>query len=159
MEKAKLTLDKVLRTICCAGFVIMILVASWQVITRFVLGQPSSFTEEFLRYALIWVSMLGSAYAVGTNGHIAIKFLHEKMNGDDKEKLEIVVQVFFMLFFILVMIIGGSRAVGTAMPQLSPSLHLPMGYVYLSLPVSGVISVFYGIYNIRACLNAIKGGK
>lgn len=156
MEKIKLALDKFLKYICCSLFVIMVLVASWQVITRFVLGKPSSVTEEFLRYALIWISMLGSAYAVGRNSHISIRFVKEKMGPSDQLKLEIVLQSFFILFAVLVMIFGGMKAVDNAMMQLSPGLHIPMGYVYMSLPVSGFLSIFYCIYNIRFCITNLK---
>ena len=39
---------------------VMVLGCCWQVITRFLLNNPSKYTEEFLRYALIWMTMLGA---------------------------------------------------------------------------------------------------
>ena len=58
-------LDKFLSSVIAVLVALMVLGCCWQVITRFILNDPSSWTEEFLRYALIWLTMLGAPYAYG----------------------------------------------------------------------------------------------
>lgn len=41
----------------------MVVGCFWQIFTRFVLNNASSWTEELLRYALTWLTMLGVPYA------------------------------------------------------------------------------------------------
>jgi TRAP-type C4-dicarboxylate transport system permease small subunit len=52
--------------------IMMVLNVAWQVLTRFVLQNPSSYTEELARYLLIWLGLLGAGYCVGQRSHLAI---------------------------------------------------------------------------------------
>lgn len=72
MKKAKKYIDKTLEFVTIALFLVMVAVTTWQVIARYVLNNPSTITEEFVRFSLIWLSMLAAAYVAGKNGHIAI---------------------------------------------------------------------------------------
>ena len=51
-------LNKILSSVLAFMVAAMVVVCCWQVITRFVLGNPSKYTEEILRFALIWLTML-----------------------------------------------------------------------------------------------------
>lgn len=158
MINAKKYVDKVLEFVTCTIFALMVAVTAWQVISRFILNNPSTATEEFVRFGLIWLSMLAAAYVVGRKGHIAITLLSEKLKDGKKLVLGLVIQSGFLLFAAVIMIYGGSRAVSFTMAQISPSLGVPMGLVYLSLPVSGVLILFYSSINILELLRERKEG-
>ena len=68
-------LNKVLEYILAFLVVVMVVGCFWQIFTRFVLNNASSWTEELLRYALIWLTMLGVPYAYGKEQHISIGFI------------------------------------------------------------------------------------
>ena len=68
-------INKVLETVIAVLVAVMVIGCFWQVITRFLLGNPSKYTEEFLRYVLIWVTMLGVPYAYGKEKHLSIGIL------------------------------------------------------------------------------------
>lgn len=104
MKHVKKSIDRVIEFLTCTLFLIMIAVASWQVLSRFILKNPSTFTEELLRYSLIWLAMLATAYVVGKSEHIAISFLRDKMDEDSGFKLDIVIQAFFLLFSATIML-------------------------------------------------------
>lgn len=53
----------------------------WQVFSRYVLNNPSTFTEEIMRYSLIWVGLLGSAYGFYKHEHMALTILPNKLTG------------------------------------------------------------------------------
>ena len=63
---------------------VMVLACCWQVITRFLLNDPSQWTEEFLRYALIWMTMLGAPYAYGKDQHLSIRVLVDKFESKNQ---------------------------------------------------------------------------
>ncbi len=147
MKRAKTAVDKTI------GWVLVVLMAAsvlnvlWQVFTRFVLGEPSSFTEELARYLLIWIGVLGAAYAVGQRAHLALDLLPEKLTGQRRKTLEHVIQACVVLFSFFVMVLGGARLVYVQLRlgQTSPSLELPLGWVYMVLPLSGLLMIFYAI--------------
>ncbi|TDL80489.1 TRAP transporter small permease [Peribacillus frigoritolerans] len=148
MQKIRKTADKTIAFITCTMLAFMVLVAVWQVFTRYVLNSPSTVSEEILRYSLIWVSMLGAAYAFGQKKHIAIELLAEKLPKNKALPVSVIIEVLVLSFAVLVMVIGGSRTVAITMAQSSAALSVPMGYIYLSLPVSGILIIGYSLMSI-----------
>jgi TRAP-type C4-dicarboxylate transport system permease small subunit len=148
VKSIKKVIDRTLEWITGTLFLVMVAVTMWQVISRYILNSPSSVTEEFLKFALIWLSMLSAAYVVGKKKHIAFTLLSDRFKDNKKLSIDIVIQTGFLFFSGIIMLYGGARAISITMAQLSPSLHLPMGLVYLSLPVSGALGLFYSIQNI-----------
>ncbi|HSD36241.1 MAG TPA: TRAP transporter small permease [Rhodocyclaceae bacterium] len=142
-------LDLCIEAFACLAFAAMIFVSTWQIISRYVFHDPIIFSEEFLRYGLIWMSMVGLAYANGKSAHITLD-LFKDMPPDTKRRLTSFSQIMLMLFALAVMIGGGIRATHLAANQLSPVLGISMGWIYVALPVSGVLTVIYGVLNLVA---------
>ena len=132
-------LDKFMEILCSTILAAMVLIVLYQVFARKVLNNPNTVTEELVRFGLVWVAMLASAY---------VTLLSDNLNEKGKLFLEIVVQVLFILFAAVIMIYGGWQASLVTMGQISPSLSIPMGYVYLSVPVSGAIMLLYSVMNL-----------
>jgi TRAP-type C4-dicarboxylate transport system permease small subunit len=127
-----------------AGNVLNVL---WQVFTRFVLRDPSSFTEELARFLLIWVGLLGASYVAGQKMHLAIDVVLKSLRGKARGLAELSVQAFIFLFAFFVMGIGGTRLVAITLKlnQISAALRLQLGYVYCVLPLSGLLIMFYAL--------------
>lgn len=125
------------------GFMLINVV--WQVFSRYILGTPSTFTEELARFLLIWVSLLGGAYASGQGMHLAINLLPNKLSENGKRKLSIFISLCIMLFALLAMVIGGGRLVYITfiLEQTSSALAIPLAYVYSVLPLSGLLIIYY----------------
>ncbi|MGX7174040.1 TRAP transporter small permease [Enterococcus ratti] len=144
----KMVINKVLEILGAVLLLGMIVIVLWQVFARTVLGTPNTITEELVRFGLVWFAMLSSAYVVGQKAHLAVTILSEKLSGKKSKALEIIVQCLFLAFAIIIMGYGGWKAVTLTMSQLSPSLSIPMGYVYLSVPVSGGLIIIYSLLNL-----------
>jgi TRAP-type C4-dicarboxylate transport system permease small subunit len=156
MQSMKKIVDKVLKVVTSTLFLIMVAITFWQVISRYVLNNPSTITEEFLRFSLIWLSMLAAAYVVGKKSHIAFTLLSDNLKNSKKIVIDIVIQASFFVFAAVIMVYGGGKAVSLTMAQISPSLNVPMGLVYLSLPVSGILIIFYSFLNLLELLEQRK---
>jgi TRAP-type C4-dicarboxylate transport system permease small subunit len=128
---------------------------TWQVVTRFILQDPSSFTEELAGFLLIWIGLLGASYAVYTKAHLGIDILARKLKTESQGYLDIVIYTIVTLFSFFVLVVGGWRLVNITftLNQISPSMGLPMGYVYLVLPLTGVLIIYYSIVHILAAIN------
>jgi len=159
MMKAKKVVDRILEwalIVLMGGNVINVL---WQVFTRFVLKDPSSWTEELARYLLIWVGLLGAAYAVGRKMHLAVDVLLARFKGKAQNTAQLIIQGLIFLFALAVMVVGGYRLVEITLTleQTSAALQIPLGYVYLVVPLSGVLIMFYTLASIREILKAWNG--
>lgn len=149
-------IDKIIEVMCTAIMGYMVLAVCWQVITRFVLKNPSTVTEEILRYLLVWTTMVGGAYAYGRRKHLSINMLAKKLPPRGQKILDIFVQAVVIAFCVVVMIVGDLRLVETTFNQISSALHLPMPYVYASILVGGVLIIFYAIIFIFEDIKAMR---
>lgn len=157
-ERARQSVDRVLEWVLVIIVAVMTLNVLWQVFTRFILANPSSYTEELARYLLVWLGLLGAAYAVGKKMHLSIDLLPMKLKGKKRLMLELVIQACILLFAIAVILIGGADLVGLTLTldQLSAALRIKLGYVYLALPLSGALMIFYSITFVVETLRAFK---
>lgn len=149
-------IDKIIEVMCTAIMGYMVLAVCWQVITRFVLKNPSTVTEEILRYLLVWTTMVGGAYAYGRRKHLSINMFAKKLPDRGQKILDIFVQAVVIAFCAIVMIVGDLRLVETTFNQISSALHLPMPYVYASILVGGVLIIFYAVIFIFEDIKAIR---
>jgi len=147
-HRAKANVDKVLAVALMVLMAANVLNVLWQVFTRFILKNPSSFTEELARYLLIWVGLLGASYAAGKKMHLAIDVVLHVLSERPRKWIEMLIQVFILLFSLLVMVIGGIRLVAITLKlnQISAALRIKLGYVYLVLPLSGLLIMFYAAH-------------
>ena len=149
-------IDKIIEVMCTAIMGYVVLAVCWQVITRFVLKNPSTVTEEILRYLLVWTTMVGGAYAYGRRKHLSINMLAKKLPPRAQKLLDIFVQAVVIAFCVVVMIVGDLRLVETTFDQISSALRLPMPYVYASILVGGVLIIFYAIIFIFEDIKAMR---
>lgn len=126
----------------------------WQIFTRFILGDPSSYTEEIARFLLIWVGLLGASYTAGAKKHLAIDILGTRLREGAREYLGIFIDLSLLAFALLVMVIGGARLVylTLSLRQSSAALQIPLGIVYLVIPVSGFLIILYALDSLRTAI-------
>lgn len=142
--------DKFLGNALSLIMAIMVVNVLWQVFTRFVIGTPSSFTDELARYLMIWVGVLGAAYVSGQKMHVAIDLIPSKMSKEKQIKVKTLVNVLIILFCLGALIVGGIRLVYITytLEQYSAALQIPLALVYLVIPISGAIIIYYKISDI-----------
>lgn len=142
-------------------FGIMVLDVFWGVITRYLLDSQSSWTDELARFLLVWLSILGAAYASGKKLHIAIDLLPHYLNERNKKILDLIIISIILLFVVSVFLIGGLHYVyiSFALGQTSPALGLPIGFVYMVLPISGAFILYYKLSDLSMTLKNLNNGN
>jgi TRAP-type C4-dicarboxylate transport system permease small subunit len=158
LKRLRSGVDRILEICLVTLMAVNVINVLWQVFTRFVLRNPSSFTEELARYLLIWVGLLGAAYASGKKMHLAISVLMEGLKGWIRHVSELAIQILIFGFALLVMVWGGLRLVmiTLALNQMSAALRIPLGYVYLVLPLSGFLIMFYALVEAAAKVKTLS---
>ncbi len=138
-------IDKSLGLLLVALMSIMVVTVSWQVVTRYLLNSPSSYTEELATYLLIWISLLGAAYALRVRAHLGIDVLVRRLQGEQRRSMRIFAYVIIIIFSMVALVFGGSWLVFVTLDlnQLSAAFQVPIGYVYLVLPLSGLLMTYY----------------
>ena len=152
-------IDKFLEAICCTLLVLMTLTASWQVISRYVLNNPSTATEELTLIAFVWTSLFAAAYVFGKQDHMRVTFILDKFGESNKIKVKMLIEVVVFGFAALVLIFGGFKMCGLSMAQASSSLQIPMGYIYLALPFSGLFTCAYNVLNLLSLKDELSNLK
>ena len=155
MDKLTKIITKVLEVMLIGLMSVIVLDVTWQIFTRFILKDPSSYTEELAGFLLIWIGLLGASYALYTRAHLGIDILMTKIKGVRRRIVEIVIYTIVLLFAFFILVIGGIKLVNITfdLNQISAAMGIPMGYVYLVLPMTGSLMMYYSIVFI---INALK---
>jgi TRAP-type C4-dicarboxylate transport system permease small subunit len=155
MNKIMNIIDRCLEWFMVSLMAVLVVDVTWQVISRYLLGEASSFSEEIARYLLIWIGLLGSSYAYRKKMHLAFDLITNKVTGRIKFWMELVIHTLIICFSVVVLVLGGWYLVQLTweLNQLSASLQISLAYVYFALPLSGCLIVIYAISFIRQIIN------
>ena len=148
-------INSLLRVVLSIFMTVMIVAVVWQVFTRFVLQDPSAFTDELSRYLLIWIGVLGGAYTYAIKRHLALELLAPKLSHRGQLVLGIIINLIIIAFAAVAFIYGGTALVTNTLKhgQISPGIviagkHLLIGYVYVVVPLTGYIISYFGTVDI-----------
>lgn len=140
-------LDEILKHALIVIMVALVTSVSWQVISRYIFSSPSSWTEEVARFLLIWIAVLGAAYAFRTSAHLGLDIIPKKLTGKPANVLKLFTLLVVMAFSVAVLIVGGGSLVALTweLKQYSAVLGLPIAFVYSVIPITGTIICIYAI--------------
>lgn len=139
----------------------MTLLVLYQVFTRYVLNSPAAFTEELVRYFLIWTGFIGAAYAFFTRQHMCLVLVRDSLNPSGKRILMTLVDLLILLFALFVITIGGFKLAMSAEKVYSALLGIPRSMVYMMAPVSGLFMIAAQVINLYEDITGItiEGGN
>lgn len=137
-----------MRIFNAAVFAILTLLTVWQVLTRYLLDNPSTWSEELASYLFAWVTLLGAAYVFGKREHMNIPILTDLLSEKNQRIMAVINECIIFIFATVIMIYGGISITSLTMGQMSSSLPLAMGYFYAAIPISGVFTAIYCVLNI-----------
>ena len=140
MKKVEKVLDTVMRFLMALAMLTLLVFGTWQIFTRWVLGNPSTFTDELLRYVLIIAGFIGSAYCFYRDEHLALTLITDKAKGPFKLCLDIFIEICILFFVVYVFIFGGFKLANTA-TNVSSVMHIPMKTLYMVEPICGILIV------------------
>lgn len=148
MKTLKENMDKVLSAVCVILFIFMTVIGTYQIITRYVFNAPSTVSEELLTFSFTWMSLLAAALIFGKKDHMRMDFFASKFTGKSSIMLSVFSECLILIFAALVLVYGGINITRLTMTQVTASLGVPMSYVYIIIPISGVITIVYSIINL-----------
>lgn len=144
-------LNNVTEAACCIFLLAMTLTVALQVICRYLLGAALTWSEEFSRYGLVWITFLGGAIAVKRGAHMGVEALVNVLSPKTRK----IVELFTLLAVIGFLVIATMKGIQLAlfnMNQHSPAMGVPMGAVYLAIPTGCLLMLVHASDELIALL-------
>lgn len=148
MKQLRCILNRCLNVLAGISFLAMVALTCWQVLTRYILQNPSSWSEELVSYLFAWMSLFGASIVVGERGHMNIPIIVERMGEKGRKFFAFFAEIIACLFAGVILVYGGIQITSLAMGQMTSALGIPIGVFYVVLPLSGLINIVYTILNI-----------
>ena len=123
MHKVRARIMQILGVFIICLFMLMTIIGTYQIVTRYFFNKPSTVSEELLTYSFTWMALLTFAFAG------------------------------------VVMVYGGISITKLTMIQTTASLRVPMGYIYVIVPVTGIIIMMFSLMNAADMLHTDFGKK
>lgn len=140
MKKLDKILDNVMRFLMAVAMFALLAGGTWQIFTRWILRNPSTVTDEFLRYVLIWASMIGSAYCFYKDKHLALDLVKGRAKGAFNVFLSVFIEAAIVFFVGYVFVYGGWKLTVNA-TNVSSVMRIPFKLLYSILPISGIFII------------------
>ena len=148
MQSMRNVLNRIMNVLAGVSLIAMTALTCWQVFTRYILNNPSTWSEELVGYLFAWASLFGASLITGERGHMNIPVVVERMPAKAQKFFAIFGEVIAMLFSAIILIYGGYKITLLAMGQMTSSLGIAVGVFYIAMPVCGVINILYTVLNI-----------
>lgn len=136
-----------IKIICSVFLAVIVVVVTYAVIMRYILRNPPPWSMELSTFLYIWLVMLGAVLVTRDKSHIEITVIIDYF----PEKFRFFWYTFLrllMIGFCGIMIQQGIQIYGRVSEASSPSLDISMGWLYVSIPVSGFLMGIYFLEHI-----------
>lgn len=148
MQATRKALNYIMNVLAGGSLIVMTLLTCWQVFTRYVLNNPSTWSEELVGYLFAWASLFGASLITGERGHMNIPVVVELMPAGAQKFFAVFGELIALAFSAVILILGGYQITQLAMGQMTSSLGVAVGVFYIAMPVCGVINILYTALNI-----------
>jgi len=145
--------NAILRVLVVLLLVVMIIDVALKVGMRqidkiFHVSTSTGKTEEIPALLLIWVALIGGSLAVGERAHLGIDALVRLFPRTCRLVNDQFIHVCMVAFSAVALLWGGGKLAYFTFvtKQVTPALGLPMGYVYLAIPLAGFFNLVYLVH-------------
>lgn len=126
--------------VACVLLAVISCLGMWQVVSRFVLSQPSTWTEEAMRRLLIWCVMLGVVVAFRRGALVSVDLMLRLSKGAWRQVVRTVITV-SSLSFLGVLLWFGIDLAWRVRFQTFASMEISMAWAYAALPVGAALAI------------------
>lgn len=148
MKALRNILNKALNILAGGSLAVMVILTTYQVVTRYVFNAPSTWSEELVGYMFAWSTMFGATIISGERGHMNIPIVVDRFNPTMRKAFHIFAEVIAFLFSATILVFGGVQVSSLAMGQQTSSLGVAVGVFYWVMPVCGIVMALYAVLNI-----------
>ena len=152
--------NKVISVLLFIVFTAMTLVAVTEVVRRYIWGLSFVWSDEFLRYMLVWMAFLGGPVALRRSKLAKFDLGHNKLSERTRDILAIVVIVVEIVLFAFILVYSYRWATSfSAQKSRMNSINMTMQPVYFSVPVGMVFCELFSIEHLLQKVVKMKGAE
>lgn len=163
-KKLLFLLDHFEEIILVPGFVLMLVIAFGNVISRFILHKSWSFTEELCIMMFVYITFFGAAVATKRKAHLGFTLLLDKTRGIPRIVMNTLIMLGTVVYLYL-MIKYGIRVCQNQLryKAVTAALRISTAYASASVPIGGacimirIIQMY--VVDLIATIKAWKGEK
>lgn len=134
----------------------VVIMLTINVILRFFFSSGISWSEEFIRYGIIWITFIGSAICFRRGIHVGIDLLMESLAEKNKKILSLIINILSIILMLLLIKYGMDLVIfSVETGQLMAALQFKMYWVYIAIPMGALLSLIhlliqtYGMIKIK----------
>lgn len=142
MGKFISVLDKSLYYIVSGIFLLLFAVNVINIALRSFTNTSLLWTIDFSQLLIVWIVALGAVVALSRNEHLAVGYLKQKFSKKIELSIDLITRLLFLVFYII-MVVTGIEIAQIRMEINYVTLDWPTGYAYWSMPVSGILMIFF----------------
>lgn len=159
MQRVQKRFTDVIVVLTVALLLGLVFAIAWQVVARYIPGMEiPRWTTEVSLILMVWLALVGSGLAVGTGDHIAMDVVLGQLPARLRVWLHRLIQLVVIAFGLYMVWYGYQLSMAT-MGQTFAATKLPIGWMYLAIPVGGVLIVLYGLRSLFAAPKDIHEGE
>ena len=144
--------DPIKQGVLALGMAVLVVVASLQVGARYFFDRPLAWSEEAVRYVMIWTALLAAAWSVRDREHITVDLVMMYLPARGRRMLD-VVRNLLVSVFCLVLLPVAIRVTWDVHSQLGVAIEIPLSLVFASLPLALVLMAWW---SLRLALRVLR---
>ena len=152
--------DRTLSIVVAVILAVLTLTMFVQVLLRYVFGGALDWSVEIGRYLFLWFCFLGFSITLRRGGHVSVRFIVDLFPLWVQRMLLIISDICIFIFLGFIIVEGGFLT-HIIRNNISPVMQIPMCYVYIVIPISGILLIIYLLRTISRSWRSghLIGGK
>jgi TRAP-type C4-dicarboxylate transport system permease small subunit len=138
LNKSLGILEPILKRVCALFCGILVAVLFYAVILRYVFHAPPAWSMELSRVLFLWMIVLSAFLISLEGGHIQIIYFKNLLPPRLRIIWDSILHI-LMVLFCAVMVYQGFLILPLVSEAATPTLGISMGWLYLTVPVGGIL--------------------
>lgn len=139
--------NKLVGYVVGAMLMIMSILVTVQIISRFIVDVPIHWTEELARYLMIYTVFFGAALALRHHKLIAVEIIAESVKPTLRKMIKICVMIISIVFMVI-LTVKGFEMMPIVSKQTSSAMGIPMSMAYMAIPIGAILMIMNAFANI-----------
>jgi len=157
LSAAERAVEALVRWIVIVLMLVMTVTVSLQIVFRYVFNIPLGWSEEMARFSFVWVSFFGASALMRVREHVNVTVFVDNFPPRLRAVCVLVANL-CALIFAYYFVVGGIALTTNEWAQLAPAMQIPMGWVYMVIPISAVLMAIWIMLQTIEAFGTLLGG-
>ena len=157
LSAAERAVNGVVRWVVIVLMLVMTVTVSLQIVFRYVFNIPLGWSEEMARFSFVWVSFFGASALMRVREHVNVTVFVDNVP-PRLRAVCVLAANFCALIFAYYFVVGGIALTTNEWAQLAPAMQIPMGWVYVVIPISAVLMAIWIVLQTIEAFGTLLGG-